>query len=60
MPIWVIGGANTTLPTEGVVLKGMDVSDMWPRWKPEDVGFTICTVWLELGTLVGGVGVAAQ
>ncbi len=55
-----MGGANTALSTEGVVLEGVDVGDMWPRWKPKNVGFTIRMVWLKGGKLVGRVGVTVQ
>ena len=48
------------LSTEGVVLEGVDVGDMWPSCRPENVGFAIHTVWPEVGKLVGRVGVTAQ
>jgi len=32
MPIWVMGGANTMLSIEGVVLEGVDVGDMQPSY----------------------------
>ncbi len=60
MPIWVIGGANTALSTEDVVLKGVDVGDMQPSCRLENESIAICTVWPELGKLVGGVGVTVQ
>jgi len=60
MPIWAMGGANTTLPTEGVVLEGVDVGGVQPSRGPENVGVAICMVCLELGKLVGGVGVTVQ
>jgi len=55
-----MGGANTTLSTEGVVLKGVDVGNVQPSCEPKKVGFAICTVWPEFSKLVGQVGVTAQ
>jgi len=60
MPIWVMGGANTTLSTEGAVLKGADMSDMWPSYKFESIGIAIYMVWMELDELVSGVRIAVQ
>ncbi len=48
-----MGGANTMLPTEGVVLKGVDIGDMRPSHRLEKVALTIHTVWPELSELVG-------
>jgi len=55
-----MGGANTALSTEGTVLKGVDVGDMWSSHGLENGGVPICMVWMEWGELVGGVGVAVQ
>jgi len=55
-----MGEANTVLSIEGVVLKGVDIGDMWPSRGLENMGLTIYMVWLEVGKLVGGVGVTAQ
>ncbi len=60
MPIWVMGGANTTLSTEGAVLKGVDMSDMWPSYKLKSIGIAIHMVWMELDELVSGVRIAVQ
>ena len=60
MPIWVIGGANTALSTEGDMLEGVDVGDVQSSRGLEDSGVTIRLVWMECGELVSGVGVAVQ
>ena len=60
MPIWVIGRTSIALGTEGLMLKGVDIGDVQPSHRPEDVGVAIHTVWLELGELVGSEGVAVQ
>ncbi len=48
------------LSIEGVVLKGVDVGDVQPSYELENVGFIIYMVWLEVGKLVGEVGVTVQ
>ena len=53
-----MGGANTMLPIEGVVLKGVDVGDVWPSCKLKSIGIAIHTVWTKLNKLVGGVRIA--
>jgi len=58
MPIWVMGGANTMLGTEGDVLKGVDVGDVQSSHGLENGGVPIRMVQTELGELVGRVGVA--
>jgi len=55
-----MGGANTTLSTEGAVLKGVDMSDMWPSYKLKSIGIAIHMVWMELDELVSGVRIAVQ
>ncbi len=55
-----MGGANNLLPTEGVMLKGVDVGDVWPNHRLENGGVTICTIWAELDELVSRIGVAVQ
>ncbi len=40
-PIWVMGRANTVLPTEGVVLKGVNVDDMQSSHRLENGRVTI-------------------
>ncbi len=55
-----MGGANTTLSTEGVVLEGVYVGDMQPSHRLENEGIAIYTVWPKVGKLVGRVGVTAQ
>ena len=58
--MWVMGGANTTLGTEGDMLEGVDVSDVRSSCGLENGGIPIRTVWTELGELVGRVRIAAQ
>ncbi len=60
MPIWVVGRANTALPAEGVVLEGVDIGDVWPSHRLENVDVTIHMVWLEASKLMVGVGVTVQ
>jgi len=60
MPIWVIGGTNSMLGTEGNVLKGVDMGDVRSSHGLENGGVPICTVRTELGKLVGRVGIAVQ
>jgi len=55
-----MGGANTALSTEGVVLEGVDIGDMQPSHRLENKGIAIYTVWPKVGKLVGRVGVTAQ
>ena len=55
-----MGGANTMLSTEGVVLEGVDIGDVWPSRRLENVDIAICTVWLEVSKLMGRVGVTVQ
>ena len=55
-----MGGANTMLGTEGDVLKGVDVGDVQSSRGLENGGVPIHSVWMELGELVGGIGVAVQ
>jgi len=55
-----MGRANTAFSTEGVVLKGVDICNMWPSHRLENMGVTIHTVWPEFSELVGGVGVTVQ
>ncbi len=60
MPIWVMGGANTVLSIEGVVLEGVDVNDMRPSHKLENGRVPVHMVWIELNKLMSGVRVAVQ
>ncbi len=55
-----MGRANTTLGTEGNVLEGVDVGDVWSSCGLENGGIPICMVWTELSELVGRVGVTVQ
>ena len=58
--MWVMGGANTVLGTEGNVLEGVDVGNVRSSRGLENGGVPICTVWMELSELVGRVRIAAQ
>ena len=60
MPIWVMGGTNTALPTEGVVLEGVDIGDVRPSRRLENMDIAIHMVWLEVSKLMGRVGVTVQ
>ncbi len=60
MPIWIMGKTSVALSTEGLVLKGVDIGDVWSNCRLENSGIAIHTIWVELGKLVGGVGVTVQ
>ncbi len=60
MPIWVMGGANTMLSTEGVMLEGVNVGGMQSDHGLENGGVTIHMIQMELSKLVGGVEVTVQ
>ena len=45
---------------KGMVLKDMDISDVWPRWELKSGVITICTVRAEDGEVIGREGVTVQ
>jgi hypothetical protein len=56
-----VNRADTGLFAEVLVFEGVVVSNVWLRGQALELGIIpICSVGIELGELVSGVGIAAQ
>ncbi len=55
-----MGGTSIALSIKGLVLKSVDMGNVWSSCRLKNVGIAICIVWPELSELVGGVRITVQ